>query len=588
MTGAAGPRPGPQPLRRYAIDGPPDRPLRFGLLADEPGALPRWAVRVLRLLIESGLAAPALIVVPAGTRHSGRPRRDIVRHPLYYLARASVWRTAETASEPVVDLLQGVPILRAEVVPTRGRWQVITSPDVAAIRSAGLDFMLRFGFGLLEGDVLDAARHGVWSFHHGDERRYRGRPAAFWELFDGSPDIGVVLQRLTGRLDAGQVLRRGTLAADRTSYPRTLDRVYRAGIDLPLQVCRDLVAGREVATAPSSTSAQIRGLPGSVAVARVLASTAIAALGRALYGAFVLKRWSIGRLHGGAARIVSGDVTGARWLDVGGRTRMLADPMIVPGSGGRILLCEAMDYGAGPGVIARIDAERGVRAPDPHVRPLIAVPGVHLSYPTVIATIDGLLCLPEAAASGGLMAFHLNADATAVSDVQWAAGLAAVDPTVFQVDGRWWLACTEDGPTALSHLWLFHAPSPLGPWTAHALNPVRIDVRSARPAGLPFEHEGALYRPAQDCRGGYGRAVTLLRIHTLTPTEFDEEIVAEIRPESSGPYPDGLHTISIDGDAIWIDGYREIVHPLAGWYRLRARRQRGRPAALADIGGWPA
>ena len=47
-------------------------------------------------------------------------------------------------------------------------------------------------------------------------------------------------------------------------------------------------------------------------------------------------------------------------------------------------------------------------------------------------------------------------------------------------------------------LFAFHADSPRGPWTAHALNPVVCDVSCARPAGQPFVVDGVWYRPSID------------------------------------------------------------------------------------------
>jgi len=42
---------------------------------------------------------------------------------------------------------------------------------------------------------------GVWSWHHGDEDKYRGGPPAFWEIVNADPVTGALLQRLTERLD---------------------------------------------------------------------------------------------------------------------------------------------------------------------------------------------------------------------------------------------------------------------------------------------------------------------------------------------------------------------------------------------------
>jgi hypothetical protein len=561
--------------QRYGLGPAITSQQRFGLLLDS-FRVPAWQADCIRLLVDSGVAVPSLVVVSsAGARR--RPARDVLPHVLYYAARATIWRSPATVSTDITDLLSGVPSRLVKPRADGGAWQVFDEVDVAAIRDADLDFMLRFGFNLLRGDLLDAARHGVWSFHHGDERRYRGRPAAFWELHDGATEIGVVLQRLTERLDAGVILRRGVFAVDPWSYLHTLERAYRGAVDFPLQVSRDLALGNALESQPSATKAPVRRLPGHWAVLRTLARTAVSAIRRAGYGAFVLKRWSIGRCEGNPRRLLDGDVEGVRWLAGSRRTKFLADPVAVPGTEGRIILCESLDYAVGRGRIVRLDVQSdGHRQHVAAIQTLIDEPSTHMSYPSLVRLPGGeLLCTPEASSTESVVAFRLSSDARRVSErTTLLEGIAAVDPTIFRFGGRWWLACTEDGATAGSHLWLYHAGSPLGPWSAHARNPVKIDVRGARPAGSPIQIGDYLYRPAQDCSSGYGRAVTLHRILALTTTEFEEELVATLRPDPGGPNPDGLHTISVDGEAIVVDGYVNVIHPLAGWYRLRARRSK--------------
>jgi len=60
----------------------------------------------------------------------------------------------------------------------------------------------------------------------------------------------------------------------------------------------------------------------------------------------------------------------------------------------------------------------------------------------------------------------------------------------------------DDGPLTKLRVWF--ADDLLGSWCPHPGNPVKPDIRSARPAGTPFVHDGALYRPAQDCSRTYG------------------------------------------------------------------------------------
>jgi hypothetical protein len=134
--------------------------------------------------------------------------------------------------------------------------------------------------------------------------------------------------------------------------------------------------------------------------------------------------------------------------------------------------------------------------------------------------------------------------------------IAAVDSTVFEYQGRWWLTCSDFDQDPFLTLFVWHAPDLFGPWEPHACNPVKIDIGSARPAGTPFVHNGQLYRPAQDSSKAYGGRIIVNRVVRLTPTEFKEEQVAVIEPEKNGPYPDGVHTISSVGNFTLIDGKR--------------------------------
>jgi len=133
-----------------------------------------------------------------------------------------------------------------------------------------------------------------------------------------------------------------------------------------------------------------------------------------------------------------------------------------------------------------------------------------------------------------------------------------VDPTFLQHEGRWWLLHTEyrerDGNLTLHG---YHADTLAGPWTAHALNPLKSDLTSARPAGRPFTLGGCLYRPAQDCSQTYGGAVTVMRVETLSPTTFRETPVLRLNPDPRSPYPDGRHHLVVDGARVYLDGKKQ-------------------------------
>ena len=135
-------------------------------------------------------------------------------------------------------------------------------------------------------------------------------------------------------------------------------------------------------------------------------------------------------------------------------------------------------------------------------------------------------------------------------------GQKIVDPTFTLVDGRWWLFCTDARGAGSVALNAFFADQIGGPWTAHALNPLKCDLASARPAGRPFTIGARLFRPAQDCSATYGGAVNIMEIVELSPTRFREVCATRLEPDRDGPYPDGLHHLVVDGRRVYIDAKR--------------------------------
>jgi hypothetical protein len=241
-------------------------------------------------------------------------------------------------------------------------------------------------------------------------------------------------------------------------------------------------------------------------------------------------------------------------------------------AGGLWALVEDYDYRTHRGVISALDLSDWTARP----RPAIDA-GVHASYPYVFEWDGSFWCVPETYQAKEIRLYR----AVDFPDV-WEhhatliKGVAALDSTVIQHDGLWWLFCTDRDAGSNTKLRIWFAPQLTGPWVPHPLNPVKTDVRSSRPAGTPFVSNNTLYRPAQDGSASYGGGITINRVDRLTPTTFAEEVVARIDPPGQGRYRDGLHTISAVGDRIVVDGRRDTFVLAAFRRELRSRLGRGR------------
>lgn len=119
-----------------------------------------------------------------------------------------------------VDCLSGAEFEYVEPIMD-GNWARLPPGAVETVRES-CDVVIRYGFRLLKGDVLDAPEHGVVSFHPADIRQYRGLgpPQAY---LDGRRRMGVTLQRLSEDIDGGDLV---AYADTDVSDCRTLWEIY--------------------------------------------------------------------------------------------------------------------------------------------------------------------------------------------------------------------------------------------------------------------------------------------------------------------------------------------------------------------------
>jgi hypothetical protein len=229
-----------------------------------------------------------------------------------------------------------------------------------------------------------------------------------------------------------------------------------------------------------------------------------------------------------------------------------ADPFLFVHAGRTWLFAEAFPYDGRVGYL--VAAPLGPDGTPGPFETVLSRP-YHLSYPQIFAHDGEVFMVPE---SGGNHAVEILR-ATEFPKV-WAPHTVLMDkttlsdPTLFEHGGRWWMLGSGRayGGSSQDELSAFHAPSPFGPWTAHAANPIKSDARCSRPGGPVMRRDGRLLRPAQDCVDGYGAGLAWCEIQELTPDSFREEVIGRWRGVDFGPYQ-GVHTYTAAGGFEAID-----------------------------------
>lgn len=233
-----------------------------------------------------------------------------------------------------------------------------------------------------------------------------------------------------------------------------------------------------------------------------------------------------------------------------------ADPFVVERDDGTYLFAEACPYATGKGVL--VAAALGPDGEAGPFRTVLERPW-HLSYPYVFEHGGETWLAPEGSTHGGVEIYRAAAfpwDWTLAHHILPDRPL--VDATIFEHGGRLWLlaGAAMPGGSDWDELFAWHAPALEGPWTPHALNPIKSDCRSARPGGRPLRIGGRLLRPAQRCERQYGEALVWLEIRTLTPDAFEEVEVSTWR--AVGPGLSGPHGADLGGPVRAVD-YRMLL-----------------------------
>ena len=424
--------------------------------------------------------------------------------------------------------------------------------DIQKITSRNPDVLIRCCSAILRGQILEAARFGILSFHHANNEVNRGKPPGFWEVFNREPSTGFIIQRLSSELDGGDVLFRGSIPTS-PSYILNAIRLY-----LKANVFMHNLLERvgETGALPDT----YRKAPYAYPLYRT------PALGDQIkYVAKKFVRSWIGRLDGARGKTLRWGVayqfvddwkSAVLWRSTVIRNppnRYLADPFVLNKNGSHLCFVEDYNYSTRTGHITafRIDREGYTELG------CALKEDFHLSYPFVFEDSSDLYMCPETQAAGEIRLYKCVS-----YPLGWKLhrvlmkGISATDTTLFKHDGKWWMLTNIDSSESGDHcseLHVFYADD-LGSsnWTPHPMNPVIFDSRQARNGGLLFDGDG-IYRVFQvQGFNVYGESMGIARITELTTARYEEQVLYSITPSFFAGLT-GTHTYSFAGGLLALD-----------------------------------
>jgi len=235
--------------------------IRFAIMCNST-KFPYWEVECIRNLLSLKEVELALLIIDDEPKKNLKKILNIksflflAYHHLFINPKTKAYKEVD-----LTDLLNQIPKIKCKVVKKGKFSEYFKDEDITKLKNYNLDFILRFGFNIIRGKILTTPKHGVWSFHHDDEQKYRGAPPSFWEIYKNDPISGAVLQKLTDKLDSGIILQKGYFKTIKHSYGKNRDNVFLGTLDWPKKVCIDIINKNKINQEPSTSQAPIYTRP---------------------------------------------------------------------------------------------------------------------------------------------------------------------------------------------------------------------------------------------------------------------------------------------------------------------------------------
>mgnify|MGYP001441504466 CR=1 FL=1 len=489
-----------------------------------------------------------------------------LRHVFYYLLNLRSIRQPKIQIDQ--SILKHAEIRYLEYSLTDKNWAKLDEESVQTILNDSPEYIYKCGLGLLY-IPTDLEMIPIISHHHGDPRRYRGRPAGFYEILNDESVMGQIVQVLSNELDAGRILAYGESKISRWSYKKTLKDAYSVS---PYVFKNAISSFRQKKEVHINASGRNYRLPTNQIVFRIFACLIIEKLKRFVYGAFFEKHWNIAIANNflgstqdplALLHFACSQPQGERPIRLKNKYLFYADSFLLDDK----IFLEGLRKFDGVGELLELDPTT-IRILNV-IRPN-QLAKKHLAYPYALKHNSTTYIYPDSS--------QFEAPFLLLRDDKFSANFKTMtidipflrtgvtDPSVVSIGDKFYMFGTLPEDPGVLRLWVGDDCTFSNAFE-HECSPVHIGPTGCRSGGRIFVNLGSMYRIAQDLSRRYGDGLCIYKIVTLTPSSFEECFIKSVKFERPVCGP---HTFDANDSLICWDYYFESFSLLAGLRRLIA------------------
>ena len=230
---------------------------------------------------------------------------------------------------------------------------------------------------------------------------------------------------------------------------------------------------------------------------------------KALYNKLILHRWDLGFVLSSMDEVIGGGNLQVERVKCHYRNRWFADPFILSYDENEIVLL-VEDYWDSDciGRISKLVIDRhkyeikGVK--------VILQLDSHLSFPAIMRVEGKIYIYPENSREGGLWLYEYNPQKDECKKIKQLSELPLTDAVITNLFGKKQIISTKEPNPNKNILDIYDWNDERNSFE-HSES-VTFHENVARNAGDFFEYKGTIYRPAQECNGMYGHAVSIQKV----------------------------------------------------------------------------
>lgn len=425
--------------------------------------------------------------------------------------------------------------------PTKkGFLDIFSKHDSDLVSNYDLDVILRHEFGIIRGHILNSAKFGIWSFHHGDNAINRGGPPAFWEIVLNQPTVGVTLQQLTPEIDGGRVIDKAFFNTH-WSFVKLKRMVLESSVSVLFKNLEKLRNGKcnykksivyynPLYTSPNLYTVFLYLFKFN----SKLLLKIIQFLGQKIFG----KRYNCWTLLIGKGDFLESALFRLKPIKLP-KNEFWADPFILNHNNKNYIFFENYNYNSKKGKIScgLIENNNLINIQD------VLIKDYHLSFPYIFKEDGEIYLMPESKANNRLELYKCKnfpdeweLHSTAFEGEQVADAFFYDDKN----NQKWLFLNKKIDKNSIidNELFVYAVDSvDLNKLIPHKKNPVIINSALARNAGGIFQYNNKIYRPSQgNIDGIYGKCLNINKIEKLNIDEYKETKITTVYPN----FHDGL------------------------------------------------